>query len=984
MNLTKKLRWISALMLLGLLVTSGSLFAQITYGNVYGKVTDEQGAALPGATATLTGIGAPRVQVSDAEGQFRFLGLPPGSYTVKVELEGFNSYEIPVTSNANRNVTLEVTLSAAVQETITVTGANPLLDERKTVTGATISQAELNEVPNARDPWSLLTQTPGVLNDRINVGGNESGQQAVFVSIGASSDDVSWQVDGVNITDMQSISSPSYFDFNAFEEVQFTTGGSDVSLESSGVTVNIVTKRGSNGWRGAGRFIRTDGDWQSDPSISKGDAGTNLAGVKQNLNTYTPNSINLIDEYGVDLGGALWKDHMWGWAAYGKSEIDNIVGGGQHDITELENYNYKFNWQIAASNSFTGQYSTNDKIKNGRGAGADRAPETTTDQSGEHGAPSDIIKFEDTHIFNSNFYLTGMYSFVDGGFALEPKGGHDQAVYVGADGVYRGSYYYLSNSRDVEQYRVDGSAFFNTGNVSHELKFGGSQRTQDVFSYFGYGGRQIAYNCDFYGCEDPSQTALLLFRDSYGSDSTDFNAYWLQDTLTFGNFTINAGLRYEEASGTILPAQIDGIEIAGKQFMPGLSSQGFDPGINDFNILMPRVGLTYALGPERKTLLRASFSRFAEQYLTGNHLRLSSTGSNAYILFAYFTDLNGNGFMDTPAEVATYVDGIPRNFNPADPNADRTPNATDSGLKPNHVDELTFSVEHALRSDFVISATALYRKVSDITETETFVSQNGGAKRIIQPGDYVQKSCATPVGNVECWSRISGVRNFGGSYLTNGNREQDALGLTLAFNKRLSNRWMARGNFTYTDWTWSVPNSYFNHVDPNNFGDGAGTTASGDRDGEVVAERSGGSGSKGGVWLNTKWAGNISGLYQVAPDRPWGFNIGAALNFRQGYPNPPYISVGGGTIGDGSTRSLQFLPDIDSRRNDNVYTLDLRFDKNWDFGPVDATFGIDVFNVFNNNTVLQRQRSATSSSYTYITETISPRVLRLGLTLGFK
>ena len=124
--------------------------------------------------------------------------------------------------------------------------------ERKLGVGATISAPELEKIPSARDPWAMLTQTPGVRSDRINVGGNEGGQQAVFTTAGANTDDTTWAVDGVNITDMSAIASPQYYDFEAFEELQFTNGGSDVSLESSGVTVNIVTRRGTNEWRGSG------------------------------------------------------------------------------------------------------------------------------------------------------------------------------------------------------------------------------------------------------------------------------------------------------------------------------------------------------------------------------------------------------------------------------------------------------------------------------------------------------------------------------------------------------------------------------------------------------------------------------------------------------------------------------------------------------------------------------------------------------------
>ena len=68
--------------------------AQLQSGNLYGTVlSDSDKSPLPGVTVTLTGGGAPQIQVTDAQGQFRFLGLSPGSYAVKAELEGFSTVE---------------------------------------------------------------------------------------------------------------------------------------------------------------------------------------------------------------------------------------------------------------------------------------------------------------------------------------------------------------------------------------------------------------------------------------------------------------------------------------------------------------------------------------------------------------------------------------------------------------------------------------------------------------------------------------------------------------------------------------------------------------------------------------------------------------------------------------------------------------------------------------------------------------------------
>jgi Ca-activated chloride channel family protein len=115
-----------------------------------------------------------------------------------------------------------------VEDVITVTAESPMLDERRITTGATVSQTELEKIPTARDPWVVLQPTPGVLTDRVNVGGKESGQQARYVGPGSGGDQAVWSVDGMVVTDMAATgSSPGYYDFDVFGEMQVTTGGSD-------------------------------------------------------------------------------------------------------------------------------------------------------------------------------------------------------------------------------------------------------------------------------------------------------------------------------------------------------------------------------------------------------------------------------------------------------------------------------------------------------------------------------------------------------------------------------------------------------------------------------------------------------------------------------------------------------------------------------------------------------------------------------------
>src|SRR5581483_1762705 len=141
------------------------------------------------------------------------------------------------------NADVTMTLNPSVAESITVTAEAPLLDTRKTGSGIDVAKVELEKIPTGRDPWVIMQQTPGVLMDRINVGGNQSGQQSGYVSKGAGSAQSSWNVDGVNLTDFGATgSTPTYYDFDSFEEMQITTGGSDPRIKTPGIQLNMVTK----------------------------------------------------------------------------------------------------------------------------------------------------------------------------------------------------------------------------------------------------------------------------------------------------------------------------------------------------------------------------------------------------------------------------------------------------------------------------------------------------------------------------------------------------------------------------------------------------------------------------------------------------------------------------------------------------------------------------------------------------------------------
>jgi hypothetical protein len=828
----------------------------------------------------------------------------------------------------------------------------------------------------------VLQSTPGVLTDRINVGGNESGQQAQYVGPGSGGDQAVWSLDGMVITDMSATgSSPGYFDFDAFEEMQVTTGGSDASIATGGVVLNMVTKRGTNEWRGSARYFYTDDSLQSDLDFDQQELGD--PGPWSNNRTQASfkqgNRINKIQDYGFELGGPIVKDKLWVWGSYAKPEIDLRTINDFKDFTTLEDWNAKLNWQIVQANSLTGFVWNSDKVKLGRNAGPTRPQETTWDQ-GKFGPSPTAYKLEDTHIFSSNFYLTGLYSKVNGGFALVPEGG-DKAPFQDSTGTWHNSFFLIEIERPQEQFKADASTFFNTGSLSHELKFGAGRRTADQTTLSRTQGGEYEQDMQLFGLPPGSGVAVNLARDQFVAVQAEYDTFYIQDTLSAGNFTGNIGLRYDKQGGENVAKTVQANRFR-PDLLPAVSYQGGPAGF-EWKSITPRLGLTYALGEERKTLLRASYSQFADQLATGVISQLNPIGAQSYAYFYYVPSL-GNGSL--PAGCCTGpAEGFSSNVNPNTGGLIQS-NQVSGGLDAPITHELLFGVEHALLPEFVVGLNLTFRKNKDLLENELLVFDGDAhsAANLLQTGRVHQRSDyvlnRTLVGtlpngqtySVPVYGLRSGVTTRGGTRLENGDREQEYKGASLVFTKRLSNRWMLRGNFTYSDWTWNTPS-----------GENENPTLSLASNGQPVLQNSGtGSGSKGNVWVNSKYSYSVNALYQVAPDRAWGFNVAGNITGRQGYPIV-YLRSSGNLFSQGTIQQ-PVTSESDAFRLDNINQLDLRLEKDFVFGDFGMTLGIDCFNVMNRATVLQRAGRLNANNGNFVTEIVSPRLFRLGAKISFR
>ena len=298
-------------------------------GNLYGTALDPQGNVLVGAAVTLTGPGAAQETHSDGKGDFHFLSLSPGDYAVELARPGFETVRRSVTVELGKNVVLSLVLPiAGAAEAITVSDS---FDNRKVETGATYGQTELAQIPTARTPWAVLQQVPGVLFPFVNVGGFVEGPRPIFVGKGSRPDQNSYELDGVPLS--LGAVPPFFFDFDSLSNIDVTTGGADPSLATAGVTLSLVTKRGTNALRGSARALDTSGiGW----------------------------------DYGIEAGGPLWRDRLWLWAAFAHNDyltepIALRSGEVLRSGVTLANWNAKLNAEMFPGNTLTLAYTNFDR-----------------------------------------------------------------------------------------------------------------------------------------------------------------------------------------------------------------------------------------------------------------------------------------------------------------------------------------------------------------------------------------------------------------------------------------------------------------------------------------------------------------------------------------------------------------------------------------------------------------------------------------------
>ena len=703
----------SALLLVAaalLLVPATGAQAQTT-GRILGQVLDAQGAALPGATVTVSSpnLQGVQTQVTDSEGNYRFLSLPPGRYTVKVELASFKTAEQPnVDVGLDKTVTLPVTLQlASVTESVTVTAVSSTIDTTSTVTGVNAGADLFERIPLRRDFYAVARVAPGTTEDTVGT--------VVYGSTGAENQYI---IDGLNTTGVEVGDKGKTLNFDFVQEVEVKTGGLPAEYgRMTGGVLNVVTKSGSNTLRGSG-FVNTEGGFlQADDDTRD----------KRPAWTTTVTDIDSRSDFGGELGGPFFRDRLWFFGAYNRTNenrnttvIRALASPGSPAINsevptsiDRDLFAAKLTYRIAEGQTLNGTVMGDPSTRDGA-IFTIAGPETTWKGVREFGGTDFVGKY--AGVFGSRFLLNGLIARHNESDTWSGAGRDiaqliDQTVTPTATSGGFGFFQDQDFKRDV--YKVDASSYLG----AHDVKVGfDTEHVKAVNNNYNGGAGQRIYKLVTGGVTyyrhryyindrapgyDRSNGATWQIALPLTSEPDSLNtSFYAQDSWKAGaGLTVNAGIRWE-----------------------GQNVRDRD-NVSAFKLTdnwAPRIGFVWDVARNNRSKLYANWGRFYESIPMDINIR--SFGGEVSCFCYNFSPSAANILQDPAAPRPQALNG--GSVTPVDPD-----------LKGQYIEEWLAGFEYDLGRNFVVGAKYGHRELGRVIED--FLIPEAGEYFIANPGTGV-------------------------------------------------------------------------------------------------------------------------------------------------------------------------------------------------------------------------------------------------------
>ena len=992
--------WFSCI--LAVLTIAGPAMAQIQTGGLRIRAVDEQGAVMPGVSVTITSPVLPRelLGTTDADGTYQVPGLSVGTYTIRTALQGFQTVireGVLVRQGQIVDVDLPMRVSPLSEE-VTVRSESPIIDSRSANVNVNLDRHLLENTPGGKDIWNILEyKVPGLVFDTPDVGGNQAGLQRGFTARGTPNNQNTQLLNGVNVGDPAAIGfSMNYYDPSSFENIQVSSGAQDISLSTSGVVINMVTKSGTN--RFTGQALQTyQGKSTQWDNI---DADLKLAGFRPNAN-----EVDYLTNTNVQAGGPLLRNKVFYFGSFNHQPIHVSVPGfpavspvpvqlaetSTQDTTDITTGTGRVTYQIASHRmDFYGSRQRYDKPNRGAGAGI------TQDSASKEYDIDNVVQGLWSWVLSDRLFANTNVSFNNVDFPLLQKTSQQPLEDLAGSLQLRNR----TSSAIMERRRFEVQSIwqYNLPSLAggrHELKggFNNAFTPEDVTTER-VDDLNLRYRSFATAANQPAGPVdVTVFNSPFTVKRAVWNSYlFAQDTYSIGRFTAIGGIRWERVEG-VIPEQT---RESSRWFPTGMVINGLNVTLNTGGTLTqytvpdrfaevrgaplwrnwaPRGAVTYNLDGLGKTVLKASWGKYLDQIGTGT----PGPNPNGAVSQRYtWVDLNsdlqfqpGNAAWDGTKYVGGEFGALANNGTTI-PN----PNPFDSTRRRTYRNEVTAGIDREIVPGIRGSLTYIGKRERDPVGTVDLSLELWNSAYlpmpVIDPGADGVTGTSDDL-TVTAYSLAAGVTT--NQRTVNDNRlAQRFDGIEATVEKRYRNGFSLVSGYTYSrtrvdQTSLASPNSLINA-----------------------------SGESGGRRHQFKMTGTYMLPYQVL--------FGANLLMQSGQPfNRTFTvqacsaTVTANCINQTGTSTTINAEPRGSRELSALITSDIRFGRRFRIGTNGLELSMDIYNVANANTTYDVRRTSTLTrikvagdptvpdtlipSFLSPTGVLAPRILRFNVTWSF-
>lgn len=887
--------------------------AQTSGANLVGKVTDKNGAPLPGATVTVTQkeTGFTRSTVSESDGTYRLPSVPVGTYTVTVELNGFATVtveEVRLNVASQREINIDMS-PATVEETITVTAEAPLVQTEAAI-GTVVSDQQLENLPlNGRQFANLAILAPGT-SLAYNSDPTKPGQLTIALN-GGIGRNVNFLIDGGDNTDDTIGGALQNFNLESVQEFNIQTQQYKAEYgRSTGGVLTVVTKTGTNDFAGsAWGFFRDD-------SLNSKTESERLAGIdKQPYER---------KQYGASLGGPIVKDRAHFFATYEKTDrTTNYTINTDGELPQLDGTSVAlpFKDELATAkvthNISPKQYlqvrygyqKNSDKY----GASPLAAPDSLGTITNKY---SSILAGHSLQIGTDSlneflFQYTKFENLIaadsDAPTIYFPSGTHTGQNINTPQSTNQTKYQYKDDFSFTRSLAGRANNFKVGANYIHEPTLGGDFST--------------GLNGQFQLNAAGNVTNITFFGGFFGEDTPvdQYSAYVQDDVLVSDRLTVNLGLRYDYWDGFDLDQQNNPIwqtlstqtrynEFYLRDFQGGRGGKLS----NDDNNWAPRIGFTWDTKGDGRRLLRGGYGIYYDFPYTNATILFPAAAvqSNYGVIYQH---VNGQGIRNPNGSF----------FRPGDP------------LPPNQLPGAAIPPPNEVASPTLATPYSKQASLGYSWQVNDWLGLNFEAVTI-DYRDIPFRFRANPVDPATGVRRFPDFANF---RLWYGGGKASYDGVNVSFRARATQKLELQGFYTYSEAEGNV----LAGADEFRLTD-AGYEPSFRVARDVSANPLNPlcDACTGPLNTDAKHRITLSGVYQG----PWGVNVAGMYRYRSATPYTVFTTSDPNH--DGFIFDLLPGDQVNSKRGDSFSQFDLRLSKEFRFG---SGFGVELiaemFNVFN-------------------------------------